>query len=362
MEYALTLARMALGRSSPNPAVGAVVVKDGIVVGEGHTQRAGSWHAEIMALLQAGASAKDATLYVTLEPCCHFGRTPPCTQAIIAAGVREVHFAILDPNPLVCGRGQRELEAMGIRTFVGGHEQKAGEINEAFFKYINTGLPFVIAKYAMTLDGKIATRERHSRWITGEIARQRVHGVRDEVDAVMVGVNTILADDPQLTARVDYHDDARTARQPLRIVVDSQGRVPLSAQLFRQEGAVLIAATEQIEPSRVRALQRLGAEVLVLPAQDGRVPLGKLFGALGEREVTSVLVEGGGTLLGALFEEGLVDKIMAFVAPVIVGGKEAPTPVAGWGVARMSEAWRLNRCRIEQLGEDFLITGYTGSS
>lgn len=360
MELSLGLARKAVGRTSPNPAVGAVLVRNGAIVGQGYTQPPGSWHAEVMALKEAGAKARGATLYVTLEPCCHHGRTPPCTEAIIAAGVKRVHIASLDPNPLVNGYGLRVLKEAGIDTHVGEKREEAAALNEGFAKHITSGQPFVIAKFASSLDGKIATSTGDSKWITGEEARRRVHQLRDAVDAVMVGVNTILADDPQLTARPDAAPREWPERQPLRVIVDSRGRTPPAARTLREPGKVLLAATSAIDPARAQALERAGVEVLVLPEREGMVDLAALLKALGQRDITSVLVEGGGNLLASLVEDGLVDKVMAFLAPVLIGGREALTPLEGRGAPTMSQALRLRRPQVEVLGEDVLISGYTG--
>ncbi len=359
MQRALTLAREALGTTSPNPAVGAVIVRDGVIVGEGRTQPAGSWHAEVMALRQAGEAARGATMYVSLEPCCHYGRTPPCTEAIIAAGVTEVHVAVLDPNPLVSGRGIAALAAAGIKTHVGEHEEAARELNEAYCKFISRGVPFVTAKFAVSVDGKIATKTGDSQWITGEEARRYAHGLRRVSDALIVGVNTIIADDPQLTARYDT-ELASSRRQPMRVIADSSGRTPASSRIFRAPGKTLIATTASTEPARESQLREVGAEVLVLPTEEGRVDLSELLRALGQRGITSVLVEGGGTLLGSFFDRGLVDKVYAFIAPVVVGGEEATTAVEGRGVSKMAEALRLHSLIVERLGDDVMICGYVG--
>ena len=358
MQRALASARQALGNTSPNPAVGAVIVKDGVIVGEGQTQPAGSWHAEVVALRQAREAARGATMYVSLEPCCHYGRTPPCTEAIITAGVAEVHLAAIDPNPLVSGRGKAALEAAGIKTHVGEYEEAALELNEAYCKFITSRLPFVTAKFAMSLDGKIATKTGDSQWITGEEARRYAHSLRRVSDAIMVGVNTIIADDPQLTARYDTDDDVLSPRQPLRIIVDSRGRTPPFARIFRVPGKTLIATAASIEPAKERELREAGAELLSLPAKRGQVDLLELLRTLGSREISSVLVEGGGTLLGSFFDQGLVDKVYAFVAPVIIGGKRAITAVEGRGVSKMAEALRLRRWGVERLGDDIMICGY----
>ncbi|MFH1775580.1 MAG: bifunctional diaminohydroxyphosphoribosylaminopyrimidine deaminase/5-amino-6-(5-phosphoribosylamino)uracil reductase RibD [Chloroflexota bacterium] len=358
MEQALALARLALGQTSPNPAVGAVVVKDGEVVGQGYTQPPGAAHAEVVALKQAGERARSGCMYVTLEPCCHYGRTPPCSQAIIAAGVAEVHMATLDSNPLVSGRGREELEGAGVKTHVGDHEEDAKEINEAYNRFITTGMPLVTAKFAMSLDGKIATGSGDSKWITGEEARQQVHSLRYVNDAVMVGVNTVLADDPQLTVRSCAGRGGMIKKQPLRVIVDSKGRTPATARLFGEPGKTLLALGGPVLPRTAAAWGSVGAESLELPGGGGLVDLKGLLKALGEREVTSVLVEGGGLLLGSLFDGGLVNKVVAFIAPIVIGGDGAKTAVGGRGVDRVAESFKLERVRVERLGEDLMVSGY----
>ena len=336
MQRALELAREALGAASPNPSVGAVLVRDGRIVGEGVTQPAGGPHAEAVAIAQAGERARGATLYVTLEPCNIHGRTPPCVPAIVDAGVAEVHAATLDPNPRIDGRGAADLEAAGVRVSVGEEEATARRLMECHFRWITTGTPFVTVKYAMSLDGKIATAAGDSRWISGAASRRRVHGMRATCDAIMAGIGTVVRDDPQLTARDE--DDRPLERQPLRVVVDSHGRLPSDARLLRSPGRTLVAAAE-VSAEREAALRDAGAEVLALPGADGRVDLRALLQHLGGREVTGLLVEGGGTLLASLFRQGLVDKVCAFVAPVLVGGRDAPTPWDGAG----RRPWR-TRC------------------
>jgi len=357
MERALSLARLALGISSPNPAVGAVIAKDSVVIAEGYTQPPGSAHAEVVALRQAGDKARGATMYVTLEPCCHFGRTPPCTEAIIESGIAEVHIATLDPNPLVSGRGKERLEAAGIETCLGEHEEEARQLNEAYIKFITTGLPFVTAKFAMSLDGKIATRMGDSRWISGEESRGYLHTLRQTVGAVMVGVNTVIADDPQLTAR--GKDGRPLDRQPLRVIVDSEARTPPKARALGEPGKTIVATTPAAPSSRTKKLEKAGAELLELPSKDGLVDLGELFKELGRREITSVLVEGGGTLLGSLFEQGLVDKVIAFIAPLIIGGREAKVAVGGEGASKIAQAPRLSQVKVERFGDDVMIVGYS---
>lgn len=360
MQRALALADHAWGRTSPNPAVGALLVRDGAIVGEGWTRPPGQAHAEIVALRQAGERARGATLYVTLEPCSHFGRTPPCSQAAIAAGVAEVHLATLDPNPLVAGRGRDELEAAGIRVVVGEHEAEARERIAAFSKYITTKRPWVLAKFASSLDGKIATASGASQWITGEAARHYAHQWRDTLDAIMVGVGTVLADDPRLTARAagpPGRDLGRVPRDPVRIVVDSRGRTPTDANVLGPGGRTIIATTAQAPAERAASWQAAEAEVLVLPERDGLVDLTALLPALGEREVTSILVEGGGALLGGLFDADLVDEVLAFIAPAIIGGVAAPSPVGGQGAATMAAVRRLVEVRTEVIGPDVMVRG-----
>jgi diaminohydroxyphosphoribosylaminopyrimidine deaminase/5-amino-6-(5-phosphoribosylamino)uracil reductase len=372
MARALALARKALGTTSPNPAVGAVIVKDGRILGEGHTQPPGRSHAEVVALQHAGESSSGASLYVTLEPCCTYGRTPPCTRAIIAAGIAEVYVATADPNPRVYGKGLAALEAAGVTVHSGEGQEEARELYEAFAKHINTGLPFVTAKFAMSVDGKIATHTGDSKWVTGAPARSHVQEMRRACDAIMVGVNTVLEDDPQLTARDQGGDPL--PQQPLRVIMDTGARTPPTARLLKEPGKTLVAMGEQklhsrtlkdtaiVKPApedRVLALEQAGAEVLRFPLTEaGMVDPRALLEALGARGTVSLLVEGGGTLLGSMFDLGLVDKVAAFVAPVIIGGSSAPSPVGGKGSEVMSQALRLSQVKTRQIGEDMLVLGY----
>ena len=359
MEQALSLAGLALGQVSPNPAVGAVVVKDGKVVGQGYTQPPGSAHAEVVALEQAGDAARDSVMYVTLEPCCHHGRTSPCTGAIIAAGVAEVHMSMLDPDPRVSGKGEEELRRHGIDTSVGDHEEEARSINEAYIKHRTTGMPFVTAKFAMSLDGKIATRSGDSRWISNQESRRYVHSLRHITDAVMVGVNTVLADDPRLTCRCGERGGVMR-QQPLRVIADTKGRTPVTAQVFSRPGRALIALGEGVKPEIIEGFRGKNAEVVVLPSVEGLVDLEQLFKVLGQREITSVLVEGGGTLLGYMFDHRLVDKVVAFVAPVIIGGSEAETAVEGKGAEKIADSIRLERVTTMECNGDVMVSGYVG--
>ena len=357
MTRAIELARSALGSTSPNPAVGAVVVQNGAVVGEGYTLPPGQRHAEIGALAQAGPSARGATLFCTLEPCCHYGRTPPCTDAIIAAGVSRVVYAVRDPNPRVSGGGESSLRAAGIAVERQTNPE-AEELHEAFAKHITTGLPFVVAKFAMSLDGKIATRTGSSQWITGPVARARVQRMRKEMDAIMVGIGTTLADDPQLTARDAAGEPLPSNLQPVRIVVDSSARTPHNARMLNQPGRTIIATAAGVPRDRVARLEDVGADVREFPGSDDRVDLRKMLKFVGGQGIVSILVEGGGLVLGATLDAGLIDKVCAFVAPMLIGGAGAPSPVAGSGAAVIADALRLERTRIEPIGPDWLITGY----
>jgi len=357
MQRALNLAREAPDPTSPNPTVGAVIVAaDSTIVGEGWTQPPPGPHAEVVALKAAGERARGATLYVTLEPCNHHGRTPPCSEAIIAAGIAEVHYAVDDTDPNVAGGGRRALEAAGIRIVAGEGETEARRINEAFFKHRTTGLPFVIAKFAASLDGRIAAASGDSRWVSGPETRDWSHRLRTRIDAILVGSSTVVVDDPLLTARPDGAD---AKRQPLRVVVDTRGRVPPMAQVFTGPAKTLIATSEDAPPEWRAAIEARGAEVLSFPLDNrGRVDLHALVAELGTRDVLTLLVEGGGVILGAFFDAGLVDKLHAVIAPMIVGAADAPTAVAGAGADRMAQALRLQETTVERLGEDILVTGY----
>ena len=355
MERALELGWGALGTTSPNPAVGCVIVRDGVVVGEGYTHPPGQRHAEAHALRQAGAQAQSATLYTTLEPCNHYGRTPPCSEAIIAAGVAEVRIAVRDPNPNVAGDGIARLNEADIRTHIGECASEGRKLIEAFVKHSTTGLPFVTAKFAMSLDGKIAARSGDSKWISGAESREFAHLLRAQSDAIMVGINTVLADDPQLTARDS--DGNASERQPLRVALDSKGRMPQDAKMLNAPGDTLLVTAGQ-GLTWTDGMDRVS--VASASGDDGRVDTRALMGMLGERDVTSVLVEGGGAVLGTLFDLNLVDKVVAFVAPVIIGGMDAVSPVGGVGIADMRDALRLRDVEVRRFGADVAVIGYTG--
>jgi len=336
--------------------VGAVVVRDGKIVGTGYHQAPGGPHAEVAALLQAGEKARGAVLYVNLEPCAHRGRTGPCADAIIRAGISRVVAAMEDPNPLVAGKGFRKLAEAGIELKRGVLEEKALRLNEVYVKFITTGRPFVIVKTAVTADGKTATRTGRSRWITGEKARAFVHRLRHNSDAIAVGIDTVLRDDPLLTARLE----GGGGRDPLRVIVDSRARLPLDARVINSasRAATLLAVTPAAPADKLRALEEKGVEILLLPGREGRVDLDALMRKLGERGVCQLMVEGGGNLNYSLLEAGLVDKLMLFMAPLIIGGRESPTSFEGAGVARLEEAWRLKDMEIKQYDGDLLLIGY----
>ncbi|WP_324668482.1 bifunctional diaminohydroxyphosphoribosylaminopyrimidine deaminase/5-amino-6-(5-phosphoribosylamino)uracil reductase RibD [Geochorda subterranea] len=345
---AIALARRAAGRTSPTRRSARSWCARAHRR-RGYHRRAGEPHAEVVALRQAGEAARGATLYVTLEPCAHWGRTPPCADALIQAGVRRVVACTLDPNPRVDGRGFARLAAAGVEVVLARGElrRRVRQLNAGYEKHVTTGLPYVTVKVAMSLDGKIATASGDARWISSEASRALVHRLRARHDAVMVGVGTVLADDPLLTARPGGR--AR-ARQPLRVVVDSTARTPLASRLVTSAGPtapVLVATTPRAPAQRLERLRERGIEVRVLPqTADGRVDLGTLMAELGRRDVLDVLVEGGGTLAGSLVASGMADRLLVFVAPVILGGVTAPTPVGGAGVARIADAWRVARWSV----------------
>ena len=353
MREALRIAEYARGRTSPNPLVGAVIVRDGAIVASGWHRAAGEPHAEIHALRMAGELARGATLYVTLEPCAHHGRTGPCAEAVIAAGLARVVIALSDPNPLVAGRGIHLLTAAGIEVTTGICEDEARRQNEIFLKWVTTKRSFVTLKTAMTLDGKIASHTGASQWITGAAARARVHAYRNEYDAILVGIGTVLADDPSLTTRLEHG----TGKNPLRIVLDSEARTPLDAKLVADGAApTIIVVSERADHRRVNLLRACGAEVVTLGTQ--RVDIAALLDYLGAREITSLFVEGGATVNWSLLAGGSVDKVHAFIAPMLMGGAEAKTPIGGTGFDSPQTAFRLHDMTVEQVGTDILVTGY----
>jgi diaminohydroxyphosphoribosylaminopyrimidine deaminase/5-amino-6-(5-phosphoribosylamino)uracil reductase len=352
MRRALKLAARGRGRTAPNPMVGAVVVRDGELVGEGYHPRAGEPHAEIYALRSAGDAARGATLYVTLEPCCHHGRTPPCTEAVLAAGISRVVAAMADPFPRVSGGGFRILREAGVGVEVGLLEAEAVELSRAYLKVQRTGLPWVTLKMAMSLDGKIATRTGDSRWVTGEAARRHVHRLRDWNDAVLIGSGTALADDPELTPRIPG------ARNPVRVVADRRARIPLEGKLAgaAREIPTLILTGEE---ALTGPLEAKGVQVERIAESAGRLDLRAGLARLATRGLHSILCEGGAELAAALLNQGLVDEVAWFIAPKLVGGREAPGPLGGVGIASMAEALQLERIHVRRLGEDLFLTART---
>ncbi|NWF53343.1 MAG: bifunctional diaminohydroxyphosphoribosylaminopyrimidine deaminase/5-amino-6-(5-phosphoribosylamino)uracil reductase RibD [Syntrophaceae bacterium] len=357
MRMALALARRGRGKTSPNPMVGAVVVRGNAVVGKGYHHRAGEPHAEVLALRQAGKKAKGATLYLNLEPCDHFGKTPPCTQAILGAGLKRVVAGMKDPNPRVSGRGIRRLRRAGVRVEVGLLEGECRELNAAFCKFIRTRKPFVILKAAVSLDGKVATRSGDSRWVSGQESRSYVHRLRSAVDGVMAGIGTVLRDDPLLNVR---RSGKRAVRQPLRVIVDSTLRLPLRSRIAQtaSQFRTLVATTPAAAPAQVRRLQRANVEVLIVKnRRNGKVSLGALMEELGRRGILSVLLEGGPTLSASALQEKIVDRILLFVAPKIIGGTESLGAIGGRGILRMREALKVEILRVRRTGPDLMIEG-----
>lgn len=353
MRRALELALRAEGDTSPNPMVGCVLVDDeGNIVGEGWHHKAGQPHAEINALKDAGRQARGATAYVTLEPCSHYGRTGPCCRALAAAGVKKVVAACTDPNPLVAGQGIEYLRRQNIEVVTGVCEKEARRLNERFFCWITRKRPFITLKYAMTLDGKIAAHTGDSKWITGEEARTYAHRLRRQHDAVLTGIGTVLEDDPALTTRLVK------GRNPVRIVLDSRLRVPLTAAVLNMEAETIIFTGLQADSLKADAINALpNAEVVRLPEEDGRLPAELVVRELAARNITSLLVEGGSAVHGAFRDAGLADRVCAFIAPKIIGGSGACTPVGGRGCGLIEEGWELEETEVLNFGRDLMVTG-----
>ncbi len=353
MRLAMQLAGNAIGRTSPNPLVGAVIVKDNRVVGCGWHRKAGTPHAEVHALNQAGELAQGADVYVTLEPCAHYGKTPPCAKALVEAKVKNVYGGLLDVNPKVAGKGFKILEDAGIHVEYGFLQDELRKQNEVFFKWIEHKKPFVVLKAAMTLDGKIATATGQSKWITNETSRAYGYKLRDIYDGIMVGINTVIEDNPMLTARVDG------GKNPIRIVVDSSLKIDINANVVQDKSAkTIVATTDKADKDKILKLQAQDVDVIVVDKDENdKVDIEKLLDILGQQNICSILVEGGATLSGSFVAKKLVDKVYFFIAPKIIGGKEAKTPVAGTGILNLQEALTLKDIKIEKLEEDILIIG-----
>jgi diaminohydroxyphosphoribosylaminopyrimidine deaminase/5-amino-6-(5-phosphoribosylamino)uracil reductase len=359
MQKALELAARARGKTSPNPMVGAVIVKDGKVVAADYHRKAGTHHAEVLALKKAGNGARNATLYVNLEPCCHTEkRTPPCTRAIISSGIKNVVVAMTDPNPLVSGQGMKELRRAGVQTKLGVLREEAGRLNEIFTKFITKKEPFVMLKMAQSLDGKIATSKGDSKWITGPEARGEVHRLRNEIDALLVGIGTVNKDNPSLDCRI------KGGRNPYRVIVDSSLRISLNAKVLKHaDGKTIIATTMNAPQQKVSRLRSRGITVLPLKGHAGstnrsRVNLKKLMKELGKRELTSVMIEGGSSIAASALASGIVDKVLFFIAPTIIGGIDSIPSIGGGSPATLRKAMKLRNIETRIFGRDILVEGY----
>ena len=356
MRRALELAKKGSGYTKPNPLVGAIIVKDGKIIGEGYHEIYGGNHAEINAFNNATESVEGATMYVTLEPCSHFGKTPPCANAIVKNKIKKVIIGLKDPNPLVSGKGIQILRDNGIEVVTGVLEEEGKKINEIFLKYITTRLPFCIMKTAMTLDGKIASYTGDSKWITNELSRQYVHELRNRVSGIMVGIGTVLKDNPELTTRLKNTEGIDATR----IIVDSTARISVESSVLnlQSKAKTIIATTEMASSEKLKVLRDKGAEIIITPMKNNRVNLAYLIKELGERKIDSVLLEGGSELNYSAVEQGIVDKIIAFVAPKIIGGNISKTPVGGKGKEFMKEAIEIKNIEVQSFGNDIMIEGY----
>ena len=358
MHQVLDLARNGAGFTRPNPMVGALLVKDDLIVGKGYHQVCGGPHAEVHAIISAGQNTAGSTLYVNLEPCSHYGKTPPCCEAVVKAGITRVVCAMEDPNPEVSGKGISYLREHGVEVRQGILKAEAEILNEIFIKYIRTKTPFVILKFAMSLDGKIATTVGESRWITGKESRQKTHWLRHRCAAIMVGVNTVIADNPLLTTRIE--DGSDRYRHPVRIVMDSSGRTPPDCNLLKTTdmAPVIIVTSPEISNEKLKRLEKSGAEILIIAGEDRVDIIRQLLPVLGQRQLDSILVEGGGTLADACVRSGCVDKYLTFIAPMLIGGISALTPLEGEGFMRIAASPRLRDMQASAVGNDILIEAY----
>lgn len=356
MTKALELAKLGKGLVNPNPLVGAVIVKEDRVIGEGYHKEYGGPHAEINAFNNAIADVTQAEMYVTLEPCSHYGKTPPCVDEIIKRGIKKVVIAMEDPNPLVSGRGINKLKEHGIEVVVGLLREEAEKTNEVFIKYITSNLPFCTLKTAMTLDGKIAAYTGNSKWITNETSREHVHKLRNEMSSIMVGIGTVVEDNPNLTTRLGHI----SSRNPTRVIVDTCGRIPLHSNVLEcnEKVKTIVAVTEKTDKEKIRIIEQKGAKVIVTPNKNNQVDLSFLMKCLGELKIDSVLVEGGSTLNFSLLQEGLVDKVITFIAPKIIGGHTAKTPVGGQGIPYVKDCIMLSNINVTTYEEDLMIEAY----
>jgi diaminohydroxyphosphoribosylaminopyrimidine deaminase/5-amino-6-(5-phosphoribosylamino)uracil reductase len=356
MKRAIGLAKKGIGNTNPNPLVGAIIVKDDRIIGEGYHEFYGGPHAEINAFKNATEDVKGATMYVTLEPCSHYGKTPPCAQEIAKRGISKVVIGMTDPNPIVAGEGIKILKDNGIEVIVGVLEDEVKRLNEIFIKYITTKIPFCIMKTAMTLDGKIATVTGDSKWISNEMSRKHVHLLRHRVSAIMVGIGTVVNDDPMLTTRLE----GAHSKDPARIIVDTEARIPLDAKVLnlKSDEKTIIATTERANKDKIKALEEKGALVILTPLKNGKVDLKYLMKTLGEKGIDSVLLEGGSTLNYSALNEGIVDKVITFISPKIIGGNDAKTPVGGEGKEFVKDAFFLKDIEVLRFDTDIMIEGY----
>lgn len=352
MKKAIALAKKGRGYTNPNPIVGAVILKDGRMIGKGYHRAYGEAHAEVEALNDCKESSIGATLYVTLEPCSHTGKTPPCVDAIIRAGIGEVVIGMVDPNPLVSGQGIKKLESAGIKVIHGVLEDEVKALNHIFMKYISTGKPYCILKSAMTLDGKMATVTGDAKWITSQVSRHYVHELRHQMSAIMVGIGTVLADNPKLTTRLPH----KKGQHPIRVILDTACRIPLDAALLHEEGRTLLIVGHDAPEGKVGYLRKTGIEVWVMDNID-RIDIAKVIGMLGDRGIDSVLIEGGSLINDSALRAGVVDEVMMFIAPKIVGGSLAKSPVGGEGIPYMKDAITLEEVEMKVLGPDILMRG-----
>ncbi|MFH1288913.1 MAG: bifunctional diaminohydroxyphosphoribosylaminopyrimidine deaminase/5-amino-6-(5-phosphoribosylamino)uracil reductase RibD [bacterium] len=367
---ALSLAERGSGYTSPNPVVGAILVKDGKIIGRGYHERFGGNHAEVNAIISAGDSVRGAALFVNLEPCNHFGRTPPCTDMIIKSGIKEVIIAHKDPNPIVNGKGIERLRKAGIKVKVGVLGEKAKLLNEIYLKFITQKRPFVILKAGVSLDGKIAARGGDSKWITSGESRDYVYSLRSKTDAVLVGIKTVLFDNPYLTSH-----GKGTKKNPSKVILDTRGRIPLDSNVFKEiplnppsclpqagfkgeRGGLIVVTTDLASKSKVKKIEKMGAEVLFVRKVRNRINLDELLEKLGEKNITSLLVEGGSEVNGSFFDSRLIDKVLFFISPIIIGGKEAYSSVGGNGINALRDAIKLKDVTVRQIGRDYFFEGY----
>ena len=353
MALALELAEKGRGNVEPNPMVGAVLVKDGGIVGRGYHQVFGGAHAEINAIKEGGTNCRGAALYISMEPCAHYGKTAPCVDAIIKAGIKKVVTAVFDPNPITSGKGIQKLKGAGIEVVMGVMETQARRLNAPFFKLMQQGLPYITVKWAMSVDGKIATRTGESKWITSEESRKYVHKIRGQMDGILVGINTVVRDNPLLTCRIEG------GQNPKRIVVDSNAVLPINSRLLStiNEGEIIVAVSKNAQRNRIEKLEQMGCKIVQTEDINDRVDLHELFRRLGEMELTNILVEGGSRVITSVIEDRLADRVMVFVAPIIIGGAGAKSPVLGTGINKISEAAEIDEIEIKRFSNDIVIEG-----